>query len=151
MVGNNSCGTHSLIYGSTRHHVLALRGVLSDGSLFDTSNPDSNNTLLNKICNQLRTWSDNPDIRQLLVDNFPDRSLQRRSCGYAIDEAIDCGIDLCKLLCGSEGTLAFITAIQISLDPLPPTEKMVLCAHCHSLPDSYRANLIALRHNPVAI
>lgn len=151
MVGNNSCGTHSLIYGSTRHHVLALRGVLSDGSLFDTSNPDSNNTLLNKIYNQLRTWSDNPDIRQLLVDNFPDRSLQRRSCGYAIDEAIDCGIDLCKLLCGSEGTLAFITAIQISLDPLPPTEKMVLCAHCHSLPDSYKANLIALRHNPVAI
>ena len=151
MVGNNSCGTHSLIYGSTRHHVLALRGVLSDGSLFDTSNPDSNNTLLNKIYNQLRAWSDNPDIRQLLVDNFPDRSLQRRSCGYAIDEAIDCGIDLCKLLCGSEGTLAFITAIQISLDPLPPTEKMVLCAHCHSLPDSYRANLIALRHNPVAI
>ena len=151
MVGNNSCGTHSLIYGSTRHHVLALRGVLSDGSLFDTSNPDSNNTLLNKIYNQLRTWSDNPDIRQLLVDNFPDRSLQRRSCGYAIDEAIDCGIDLCKLLCGSEGTLAFITAIQISLDPLPPKEKMVLCAHCHSLPDSYRANLIALRHNPVAI
>lgn len=151
MVGNNSCGTHSLIYGSTRHHVLALRGVLSDGSLFDTSNPDSNNTLLNKIYNQLRAWSDNPDIRQLLVDNFPDRSLQRRSCGYAIDEAIDCGIDLCKLLCGSEGTLAFITAIQISLDPLPPTEKMVLCAHCHSLPDSYKANLIALRHNPVAI
>ena len=36
MFGNNSCGTHSLIYGSTRHHVIACKGVLSDGSVFDT-------------------------------------------------------------------------------------------------------------------
>ena len=36
MFGNNSCGTHSLIYGSTRHHVIACKGVLSDGSSFDT-------------------------------------------------------------------------------------------------------------------
>ena len=37
MVGNNSCGTHSLVYGSTRHHVLELQGVLSDGSHFTTA------------------------------------------------------------------------------------------------------------------
>ena len=151
MVGNNSCGTHSLVYGSTRHHVLALKGILSDGTPFDTSHPDSNNTLLNKIFAQLKNWACNPNVRQLIADNFPDESLLRRSCGYAIDEAINGDIDLCKLLCGSEGTLAFITAIQLSLDPIPPKEKMVLCAHCHSLPDSYRANLIALKHNPVAV
>ena len=33
MFGNNSCGSHSLIYGSTRHHVLEARGVLCDGSV----------------------------------------------------------------------------------------------------------------------
>lgn len=151
MVGNNSCGTHSLVYGSTRHHVIALQGILSDGSHFDTSKPDPDNALLNKIISQLKKWADDPQIRQLISDNFPDPTLRRRSCGYAIDEAIAEGIDLCKLLCGSEGTLAFITAIQLSLDRLPPKEKMVLCAHCHSLADSYRANLIALKHNPVAI
>ena len=151
MVGNNSCGTHSLVYGSTRHHVIALQGVLSDGTRFDTSHPDPDNRLLSKILAQLKGWADNTHIRQLIADNFPDSSLRRRSCGYAIDEAIADGINLCNLLCGSEGTLAFITAIQLSLDPLPPKEKMVLCAHCHSLPDSYRANLIALKHNPVAI
>ena len=151
MVGNNSCGTHSLVYGSTRHHVLALKGILSDGTPFDTSHPNPDNILLNKIFAQLKAWADDPHVRQLIADNFPDVSLRRRSCGYAIDEAIDGEIDLCKLLCGSEGTLAFITAIQLSLDPIPPKEKMVLCAHCHSLPDSYRANLIALRHNPVAV
>ena len=151
MVGNNSCGTHSLVYGSTRHHVLALKGILSDGTTFDTSHPDPNNTLLNKIFAHLKNWASDSKVRELIADNFPDPTLRRRSCGYAIDEAIDDDIDLCKLLCGSEGTLAFITAIQLSLDPIPPKEKMVLCAHCHSLPDSYHANLIALKHNPVAV
>ncbi len=156
MVGNNSCGTHSLVYGSTRHHVLALKGILSDGTPFDTSQPNPDNILLNKIFAQLKAWADDPHVRQLIADNFPDASLRRRSCGYAIDEAIQTieqssNQAICNILCGSEGTLAFITAIKLSLDPLPPKEKMVLCAHCHSLPDSYRANLIALKHNPVAI
>lgn len=151
MVGNNSCGTHSLIYGSTRHHVLALQGVLSDGSHFDTSLLNDN-PLLNKIYAQLEQWHDNPATRQLIDSSFPDKSLRRRSCGYAIDEAIEGdNIDLCKLICGSEGTLCFITAIKISLDPLPPQQQMVLCAHCDSLPKSYQANLVALRHNPVAV
>ena len=151
MVGNNSCGTHSLIYSSTRHHVLALQGVLSDGSHFDTS-LRNDNPLLNKIYAQLEQWHDNPATRQLIDSSFPDKSLRRRSCGYAIDEAIEGdNIDLCKLICGSEGTLCFITAIKISLDPLPPQQQMVLCAHCDSLPKSYQANLVALRHNPVAV
>ncbi|MBP5341094.1 MAG: FAD-binding protein [Bacteroidales bacterium] len=151
MVGNNSCGTHSLIYGSTRHHVLALRGILSDGTPFDTTKIDPDNALFSKIYAQLRAWADDSHVRQLIADNFPDPSLRRRSCGYAIDEAIEDEIDLCKLLCGSEGTLAFITAIQLSLDPLPPQNNMVLCVHCHSLQDSYRANLVALEHHPVAV
>ena len=151
MVGNNSCGTHSLIYGSTRHHVLALRGILSDGTPFDTTKIDPDNALFSKIYAQLRAWADDSHVRQLIADNFPDPSLRRRSCGYAIDEAIEDKIDLCKLLCGSEGTLAFITAIQLSLDPLPPQNNMVLCVHCHSLQDSYRANLVALEHHPVAV
>ena len=150
MVGNNSCGTHSLVYGSTRHHLLALQGILSDGSRFDTSHPDPDNALLNRILAQLDGWAGDPAIRKLIADNFPDPSLRRRSCGYAIDEAFGPNA-LCNLICGSEGTLCFITAIQVSLDPLPSPNNMVLCAHCQSLPDSYRANLVALRHHPVAI
>ena len=159
MVGNNSCGTHSLVYGSTRHHVLALQGVLADGTHFDTTDPPEtvkSGSLLETIYAQLQEWKADPAVRQLIADNFPDASLRRRSCGYAIDEALQTigqsnGQALCNLLCGSEGTLAFITAMQLSLDPLPPKEKMLLCAHCHSLPDSYRSNIIALQHNPVAV
>lgn len=156
MFGNNSCGTHSLVYGSTRHHVIACKGVLSDGSVFDTEHIDENNALLSTILTQLRTWASDDEICSLIEKNYPDKSLQRRSCGYAIDEAIEIvkenpGLALCKLLAGSEGTLAFISEIKVSLDVLPPKEIMVVCGHCDTLDKSFEANLVALQHQPTAI
>ena len=156
MFGNNSCGTHSLVYGSTRHHVIACKGVLSDGSLFDTEHLDKSNPLLNKILSQLTGWANDPAVVAQIEENYPDKSLQRRSCGYAIDEAIGIvndnpGLALCKLLAGSEGTLAFITEIKVSLDVLPPKEIMVVCGHCDTLDKSFEANLVALKHHPTAI
>ncbi len=156
MFGNNSCGTHSLIYGSTRHHVIACKGVLSDGTLFDTEHIDRQNSLLDKILCQLEAWNANDNVCSLMEENYPDKELQRRSCGYAIDEAVefvneDPGQALCKLLAGSEGTLAFITEIKVSLDVLPPKEIMVVCGHCDTLDKSFEANLVALKHHPTAI
>lgn len=156
MFGNNSCGTHSLVYGSTRYHVMACKGVLSDGTIFDTEHIDRQNVLLDNILNQLETWASDDEICRLIEENYPDKSLQRRSCGYAIDEAIelikkDKGLSLCKLLAGSEGTLAFITEIKVSLDELPPKEIMVVCGHCDTLGKSFEANLVALQHHPTAI
>ena len=156
MFGNNSCGTHSLVYGSTRHHVIACKGVLSDGSIFDTEHIDRQNALLNKILSQLELWAADDEIYRLIEENYPDKSLQRRSCGYAVDEAIEIvkdnpGLALCKLLAGSEGTLAFITEIKVSLDVLPPKEIMVVCGHCDTLDKSFEANLVALQHSPTAI
>lgn len=156
MFGNNSCGTHSLVYGSTRHHVIACKGILSDGSVFDTEKINESAPLLHKIIEQLETWASDKSICKLIEENYPDKNLQRRSCGYAIDEAIelinkDKGLALCKLLAGSEGTLAFITEIKVSLDVLPPKEIMVVCGHCDTLDNSFEANLVALQHHPTAI
>lgn len=161
MFGNNSCGTHSLIYGSTRHHVMACKGLLSDGSVFDTEKVDTPDyreslPLLDAILSQLEEWASDEATRSLIEANYPDKSLQRRSCGYAIDEAIeiiaqDKGLALCKLLAGSEGTLAFITEIKVSLDVLPPKKIMVVCGHCDKLEKSFEANLVALKHHPTAI
>lgn len=155
MFGNNSCGTHSLVYGSTRDHVIACQGVLSDGSVFDTAriHEPAYRTIqpqLDSVLKQLEQWAACPSIRKLLKDNYPDPSLRRRSCGYAIDEAVE-SMDLCKLLAGSEGTLAFITEITVSLDSLPPREKMVVNAHCNTLEGSFLTNLIALKHKPAAV
>ena len=156
MFGNNSCGTHSLVYGSTRHHVIACKGVLSDGSMFDTEHLDKSNPLLNNILSQLIGWANDSAVVSKIEENYPDKSLQRRSCGYAIDEAIENvkanpGLAICKLLAGSEGTLAFITEIKVSLDVLPPKEIMVVCGHCETLDKSFEANLVALQHQPTAI
>lgn len=161
MFGNNSCGTHSLIYGSTRHHVIACKGVLSDGSVFYTeriNDPSCREStpLLDSILKQLEVWGEDTATRALIEENYPDKTLQRRSCGYAIDETIEIvkenpGLALCKLLAGSEGTLAFITEIKVTLDPLPPKEKMVVCAHCTTLEGSFLANLIALKYKPAAV
>ena len=161
MFGNNSCGTHSLVYGSTRHHVIACKGVLSDGTEFDTERVSEAGyrqarPLLDGLLKQLENWADDEGTRALVEENFPDKSLKRRSCGYAIDEAIETvkeapGLALCKLLAGSEGTLAFITEITVSLDPLPPVHKMVVCAHCNTLEGSFLANLTALKHKPAAV
>ena len=161
MFGNNSCGTHSLVYGSTRHHVIACKGILSDGSLFDTqkiAEPGYRESLplLDAILSQLEHWASDDKIRSLIENSYPDKELQRRSCGYAIDEAIesvekDKGLALCQLLSGSEGTLAFMTEITVSLDPLPPKEVMVVCGHCDAMEKSFEANLVALKHQPTAV
>ena len=114
---------------------LQLKGYLSDGSFFDTA-LRGDGELENRIYAQLEAWRDDSSKRKLIEDCFPDRTLRRRSCGYAIDEAIEDDIDLCKLICGSEGTLCFITEIKVSLDPLPPKEQMVLC------PQSFTAMIL---------
>ena len=197
MFGNNSCGSHSLIYGSTRHHVLEARGVLCDGSVevFKTytikeleerfgnrfweteclchsqqglagmesiSVQFPKASLIQNIYAQLIQWALDENTVHLIEENYPDKSLRRRSCGYAIDEVIEDlhntakpleerTINLCKVLAGSEGTLAFITEIKVDLDPLPPKEKMVVCAHCDTLQKSFLGNLVALKYNPSAV
>ena len=182
MFGNNSCGTHSLVYGSTRHHVIACKAILTDGTLETIKNyrikeledrfgsqfweRTSHDTLIERIYAQLINFAYHEETAKLIADNYPDKELNRRSCGYAIDEAIesltpspsptgegsfDGSVDLCKLLAGSEGTLAFVTEITVSLDPLPPQEVMAVCGHCDVMEKSFEANLVALKHQPTAV
>lgn len=155
MVGNNGCGTHSLVYGSTRHHVLSVRALLSDGTVMGEGSP-----LDRTIHEQLEHWRIDPQLRHLLTEHFPDKALKRRSCGYALDECLemlDENSDSARrladslLLTGSEGTLAFVTEITLSLDPLPPKEMMVVCLHLNDLNEAWRANLVALRCHPTAV
>ena len=155
MVGNNSCGTHSLVYGSTRHHVLALKGLLSDGTVFScttdsiTVSPDSQ--VGKNVLELLGKWQQDQAIRRLLQEQFPDTSLRRRSCGYALDECLlGDSINLPALLTGSEGTLAFITEITLSLDPLPKPSKLIIQT-LDAIDDAWDANLAILKQHPTAV
>lgn len=166
MVGNNSCGLHSLVYGSTRDHLLELEGVLSDGSevlfkaltLAEFNNKLQLKSLEGDIYRQVFSLLSDKENRQRIVDEFPDPEIHRRNTGYAIDLLLDSEpfggsqpFNMCKLLAGSEGTLAFITSIKLNLVALPPKHKAVLCVHLESVAQSLLANLIALKHHPSAI
>ena len=167
MVGNNSCGSHSLVYGSTREHTLELKVLLSNGmetdfgtvtkSAFDDKCLQID--LEGSIYRNIRTILSDPENQKQIRTEYPDPALERRNTGYAIDLLLDSepftpgkeAFNFCKLLAGSEGTLAFITEIKLNLVPLPPKEKALLCIHCHKLEDAFEGNLIALAHKPVAI
>ncbi|MFZ4740742.1 MAG: FAD-binding and (Fe-S)-binding domain-containing protein [Bacteroidales bacterium] len=167
MIGNNSCGAHSLIYGSTREHTIAIKGFLSDGSEVDFKPLNKiefeekliGNTLENKIYQQINEVLNNKENQAEIIAQYPDKSLERRNTGYAIDFLMDmqpfseagAEFNFSKLLAGSEGTLAFSTEITLNLVPLPPKDVALVCIHCNSLKDALKGNIIALKHNPVAI
>jgi FAD/FMN-containing dehydrogenase/Fe-S oxidoreductase len=167
MVGNNSCGSHSLIYGSTRDHLLEVKCILSDGNelIFkDISNDEflrkcTLPTLEGNIYKQLQEILSNPYNQEEIRNQFPDPELKRRNNGYAIDLLLDTdpfvnnGIpfNMCRLIAGSEGTLAFISEIKLNLVPLPPKEKGVICVHLNSVEEAIHANLIALKYQPGAV
>ena len=169
MLGNNSCGLRSLIYGSVREHILEVEGFLADGSevLFApldkvgfeakcTANPDALET---KIYNHFKTILSDRALVEKIRDAYPEPEVTRRNMGYAVDFLMDSdpftgnGIpfNLSKLLAGSEGTLAFTTAMKVNLIPLPPKVKCVVPAHFTSLEEALQANLVILRHRPNTI
>ncbi len=172
MVGNNSCGSNSVIYGSTRDHLLEVKAILSDGTestfssiskadFFDKcqlDQPYENLSLESGIYRNIYELLANPVNREQISREFPKKSINRRNTGYAIDllmetspfidEAED--FNFCRLLAGSEGTLAFITEIKLHVDPTPPAHKCLVCAHFTSIGESLKANLVALQHNPSA-
>ncbi len=58
--------------------------------------------------------------------------------------------NMCQLIAGSEGTLAFTTEAKIHLDLLPPEYKCLVCVHFNSIDEALRANLVALKFKPYA-
>jgi len=161
MLGNNSCGLHSIVWGSAREHVLEVKAILSDGSEveFGTSLLNGHETGFKQdIYTKLEKLLGDPDNQQLIRDNFPQVNVHRRNTGYALDsllamEPFTSGgepFNLCKLLAGSEGTLAFVTEIKLNLIDLPPQHTAVVCIHCHSIVEAMKINKLALTHRPMA-
>src|SRR5690554_2563739 len=166
MVGNNSCGTTSIVYGSTREHILELKVILSDGSeaVFGQLSkaefaakqqlPGKEGDLYRDLYKELSDPQNQREIRE----HFPKASIHRRNTGYAVDYLLNTEVfsetdqpfDFCKLLCGSEGTLAFTTEIKLHLDPLPDPFDVVVAAHFNSVNESMRATQVAMKFQPTA-
>ncbi len=166
MVGNNSSGTTSIVYGVTRDKVISLNTVLSDGNevVFEALTKEefeqkkTLNTLEGKVYQEIFKELDQEEARQEIHAQFPKKSIHRRNTGYAVDELLHSEIfegdekfNFCKLLAGSEGTLAFTTEIKISLDPLPDPVEIVVAAHFETIHESMVASQTAMKHPATAV
>ncbi|MCY7350907.1 MAG: FAD-binding protein [Cytophagaceae bacterium] len=113
MVGNNSCGSNSVVYGSTREHLLEVKALLADGSeAHFTPNPLKGDFFITQSSRQesplqgvggkLRgelekqihqktfTLLSPAETQAEIHRQFPKKSIERRNTGYALDELIDC-------------------------------------------------------------
>jgi FAD/FMN-containing dehydrogenase/Fe-S oxidoreductase len=167
MVGNNSSGTTSIVYGTTREKVISLNTILSDGNLvtfgqlskIEFEQKCQLDSLEGKIYQHIKEELSQAETQQNITENFPKKSIHRRNTGYAVDYLLDSEIftengalfNFCKLLAGSEGTLAFTTEIKISLDPLPDPVEVVVAAHFNSIHESMKAAQVAMKHPATAV
>ena len=163
MVGNNSSGTTSIQYGVTRDKVLAMRCILSDGndaffssiSKKEFEEKKKGDSLEAKIYTKLFEELSNPEIQSNIKAEFPKPSIHRRNTGYAVDELLKNNIfgedetefNLCKLLSGSEGTLAFSTEVTLQLDDLPPPHAAMVATHYKTLEDCLSDVAPVMQHN----
>lgn len=167
MVANNSCGAHSLIYGSTRDHTLELKAILSDGSevVFGPLSREEfrakcvGNSLEANIYQQIFNVLSDKSLQQEIALQYPEPEIHRRNTGYALDVLLESNVfsekgedfNFCHLLAGSEGSLAVFTEIKLNLVPLPPVHTTLVCVHVNSIEEALQANLVALNHQPVAV
>src|SRR5664280_2331406 len=168
MVGNNACGSHSVVYGSTRDHTIEIKTLLSDGTeaLFgplDRKEFLEKCKLSNLEGDLYRNINDilgDKINQQNIHDGYPDPNIHRRNTGYAIDLLLDSKVfdpvsdkkfNFSKLLAGSEGTLAVTTEIKLNIVLLPPVNKALVCVHLKKRNDAFKANLIALKFRPSAV
>ena len=165
MIGNNSCGSYSVFYGTTRDHVKSVEVILSDGSLV-VFEELSQSELVKKM--ELKTLEGNiyrfvinllTENQTEILDAYPDGSIIRRNTGYALDELIrkhqpfnanGKDFNLSPLICGSEGTLGVIISAKLKLVELPKY-KGLMVPHFDS--DKTALNLVEklLDFNPSAI
>ena len=163
MVGNNSSGTTSIQYGVTRDKVLEINTILSDGAeaCFGSLTADEyrvkmkGNSTESKVYNILFNELSRKEVQEEIAKEFPKKTIHRRNNGYALDALLpseifsdsEDRINLAKLLCGSEGTLAFTLDITLSLNNLPPKENILVAAHFNSIQESMEAVVIAMKHH----
>jgi FAD/FMN-containing dehydrogenase/Fe-S oxidoreductase len=160
MIGNNSSGLHSIVWGDTRENLIEANVLLNDGSevIFSELNPQEYFVKLAQkdregdIYRQLNNIITSKENIEIINSGYPKKDITRRNTGYALDYLVDNSkpFNLCNLLAGSEGTIGIVTEAKIKLRPLPPKEIGLLCVHFADMVECMHGNVVALSHNPEA-
>lgn len=113
MIGNDSSGARTLLYGTTADHVLGVEVVLADGRTVWVSTDGAEDSELGERIRAL-VFASAAEIQRA----FPMR-LAKRWPGYGLDRYVRSGGNLNYLICGSEGTLGLVTRALLRVVPLP--------------------------------
>ncbi|GGS04695.1 oxidoreductase [Streptomyces aureoverticillatus] len=141
MIGNNSCGSHSVAWGTTADNVHELSVIGGDGPL----------TLAHGA------WNGAPAGLRPLVEahlarlrtGFPD--LPRRISGYALDALLpEHGPDLPRFFCGSEGTLGILTEATVRLVESPRARALAVLGYVDESAAAEAAPAL-LPHHPLTV
>jgi len=146
MINNNSSGMRSVRYGMTIDHVLALRVMLSDGSIveLDTQQGGGKSAELRRSIDVLIDTH-----REEIERRYP--KVMRRVSGYALDALLHSeNRNLAMLIVGSEGTLGLVLEAKVALVPTPGATSLCI-VHFHDLIESLRHVPEMLEHEPSAI
>jgi FAD/FMN-containing dehydrogenase len=149
MVSTNAAGARSYKYGSIRRWVRGIELITADGEFGwigrerdhrrprrprgrQASSITHDLTIRRRI--ELETWPDIDRQRDLIAQHYP--RTRKNTAGYALDAFLESG-DLVDLFIGAEGTLGFITRVELDLDVVPPARSLVLLAlaDLDTLPD----------------
>ena len=154
-IGNNSCGSHSILYGKTVDQVREVETVLSNGDVallgpLTSSGLEAKlrgDGLEGQIYRQV-TGIANSNAAE--VDSrYP--KIMRRVGGYNLDQLINGSpLNLAKLIVGSEGTLATVTEAKLNLVPRPKTTALMV-VHFRGLIEAMEATVATLEHGPAAV
>lgn len=171
IVGNNSTGSHSILYGMTADHVLEMTAVLSDGSRVqfgpltqeELSLRQELDGIEGEIYRKISGLVANPINQQVIQQGTPRH--WRRCGGYNIDRLLPADVDgvnfhpllhrderfnLAKLICGAEGTLAVMTEVKLGLVDVPK-KTAVAVIHFDNRRDALDAVPAILEMNPSAV
>ncbi len=156
MIGNNACGTRSIVFGRTCDSIESLTCVLSDGESFATEWLDAaawhaaseNTGVAGRLCAGVSRLVD--EYRQPLRDHIPH--LPRIAAGYGLQRFLDPQRprSLSDLIVGGEGTLALATQATVRLQPLPRGTALVVSRFA-SVDAALRVLPDVLRFGPSAV
>ncbi|MFJ2897978.1 FAD-binding and (Fe-S)-binding domain-containing protein [Streptomyces sp. NPDC087218] len=145
MIGNNSCGAHSVAWGTTADNVHALTvaryggDTLRLGPAATAPLPDALRELPAFAAANLA----------LLRTGFPD--LPRRISGYALDALLpERGTDLARAFCGSEGTLGVVTEATVRLVEAPAARALAVLGYADESAAAEAAPGL-LPHHPLTV
>ncbi len=154
MIGNNSAGARSIVYGKMVDHVLALRLFLYDGTEMTLGTLDDE-ALAAKRAERSREG----ELYRAVLDTVErDRDeierryprLLRRVAGYNLPEMFLRPFNLARLIVGSEGTLGVVTEATVRVVPRPQ-HAAVAVVHFRDLIEALEATQVILPHRPSAV